>query len=101
MLGFGISQPMVIFWCIAEQNMYCRASWVYLLKFLPANIVAIINNLFEHLCFRLRKHYINHCYPLIFVLLSAHRLNSPLYLSGVWAHYGTVVNHCEYCAEGY
>jgi len=87
-------------------------SWVYFVKFLPANIVTIVDNLFEHLLYT-EKTLHKIIVTLIVVLLSIHRqMLSPLSISwalqimktvqmGIWSNlfchvhlWAQIVYHC-------
>ena len=71
-------------WALEFYNPVCMiflASWVYFVKFLPANIVTIVDNLFEHLLYT-EKTLHKIIVTLIVVLLSIHRqMLSPLSIS--------------------
>lgn len=93
--------PWLTFLCSVEQNTHSRLQSILSIFKVPANIIAIANNLIEHLCFRLRKHHIKSLVSSPFFLLSANRLNSPLFLSVVLLPCSTLVCHCECCVEGH
>lgn len=74
------------------------ASWVYFVKFLPANIVTIVDNLFEHLLYT-EKTLHKIIVTLIVFLLSIH---GKCFLPCVSLEpYNRLVYHHENCANGY